>query len=77
MKIGDKYILNGASQLGTTREGNEVEIPPFSAIEKIRDNFADKIRFRNMFAICKTGQEINISQSIIERYFIPDTKDGG
>lgn len=77
MRIGDKYILNGASQLGTTREGKEVKISPFSAVEKIRDNFADKIRFRNMFVICKTGQEIDISQSIIERYFIPDTKDGG
>lgn len=77
MRIGDKYILNGASQLGITREGKEVKIPPFSTVKKIRGNFADKIRFRNMFVLCKTGQEIDISQSIIERYFIPDTKDGG
>ncbi len=77
MRIGDKYILNGASQLGITREGKAVKIPPFSAVEKIRDNFMDKLRFRNMFVLCETGQEIDISQSIIERYFIPDTKDGG
>lgn len=77
MMVGDKYILNGASQLGVTREGEEVKIPSFSIIEKIRDNFADKLKFRNMFVLCKTGQEIDVSQSIIERYFIPDTKDGG
>lgn len=34
MMVGDKYILNGASQLGVTREGEEVKIPPFSVIEK-------------------------------------------
>lgn len=77
MMVGDKYILSGASQLGVTREGKEVKIPPLSVIEKIRDNFADKLKFRNMFVLCKTGQEIDISQSIIERYFIPYTKDGG
>ena len=77
MRIGDKYILNGASQLGITREGKEVKIPPFSTVEKIRDNFMDKLRFRNMFVLCENRQEIDISQSIIERYFIPDTKDGG
>lgn len=77
MMVGDKYILSGASQLGVTREGKEVKIPPLYVIEKIRDNFADKLKFRNMFVLCKTGQEIDISQSIIERYFIPYTKDGG
>lgn len=34
MRIGDKYILNEASQLGITREGKEVKIPPFSVVEK-------------------------------------------
>lgn len=77
MMVGDKYILSGASQLGVTREGKKVKIPPLSVIEKIRDNFVDKLKFRNMFVLCKTGQEIDISQSIIERYFIPNTKDGG
>lgn len=46
MMVGDKYILSGASQLGVTREGKEVKIPPLSVIEKIRDNFADKLKFR-------------------------------
>lgn len=77
MKIGDKYILDGAIQSGITREGKEIIIPPFSTVEKIRDNFADKLKFRNMFVVCKTGEEVDISQSIIERYFIPEIKDGG
>lgn len=77
MKIGDKYMLDGASQYGITREGKEITIPPFSVVEKIRDNFADKLKFRNMFVVCETGQEVDISQSIIERYFIPEKKDGG
>lgn len=77
MKIGDKYILDGASQSGITRDGEEITIPPFSTIEKIRDNFGDKLKFRNMFVVCKTGEEVDISQSIIERYFIPEIKDGG
>lgn len=77
MKIGDKYILDGAIQSGITREGKEITILPFSAVEKIRDNFADKLKFRNMFVICETGQEVDIDQSIIERYFIPEIKDGG
>lgn len=77
MKIGDKYILDGASQSGITRDGEEITIPPFSTVEKIRDNFEDKLKFRNMFVVCKTGEEVDISQSIIERYFIPEIKDGG
>lgn len=77
MKIGDKYILDGASQSGITRDGEEITISPFSTVEKIRDNFEDKLKFRNMFVVCKTGEEVDISQSIIERYFIPEIKDGG
>lgn len=77
MKIGDRYILDGASQSGITREGQEITIPPFSTVEKIRDSFVDKLKLRNMFVVCKTGEEVDISQSIIERYFIPEIKDGG
>lgn len=76
MKIGEKYVLDGASQSGRTRDGKEIVIPPFSTVEKIRENFVDKLKLRNMFMICGTGQEVDIGQSIIKRYFRPKTKDG-
>lgn len=73
--IGTRYFLDGASQNGETRDGINVVIPPNAVIVKVRDNFADRLKFRNMFVIESTGQEISIDQSIIERYF-REVKDG-
>lgn len=73
--IGRRYFLDGASQNGETRDGINVIIPPNAVIVKVRDNFADRIKLRNMFAMESTGQEISIDQSIIERYF-REVKDG-
>ena len=73
--IGRRYFLDGASQNGETRDGVNVIIPPNAVIVKVRDNFADRIKLRNMFAMESTGQEISIDQSIIERYF-REVKDG-
>lgn len=73
--IGRRYFLDGASQNGETRGGVNVIIPPNAVIVKVRDNFADRIKLRNMFAMESTGQEISIDQSIIERYF-REVKDG-
>ena len=73
--IGRRYFLDGASQNGETRDGINVIIPPNAVIVKVRDNFADRIKLCNMFAMESTGQEISIDQSIIERYF-REVKDG-
>lgn len=67
--IGKRYYLDRASQYGETRQGKKVVIPPYAIIVKVRDNFVDKLKFRNMFAIESTGQEIDIDPSIVERYF--------
>lgn len=69
-KIGKKYKLDGASQYGITRDGNRVEIKPHSTVTKIRDNFADIMKFRSMYMIDETGIEISIDDSLIERYFL-------
>lgn len=74
--IGTRYFLDGASQNGETRDGVNVIIPPNAVIVKVRDNFADRLKFRNMFVIESTGQEVSVDQSIIERYF-REVKDGG
>lgn len=74
--IGTRYFLDGASQNGETRDGANVIIPPNAVIVKVRDNFADRLKFRNMFVIESTGQEVSVDQSIIERYF-REVKDGG
>lgn len=68
-RIGTRYFLDGASQKGETRDGINVVIPHNAVIVKIRDNFADRLQFRNMFVVEGTGQEVSIDQSIIERYF--------
>lgn len=69
-KIGKKYKLDGASQYGTERNGKLVEIEPNSTITKIRDNFADIMKFRSMYTIDETGIEVDIRDSVIERYFV-------
>lgn len=74
--IGRRYFLDGASQNGETRDGINVIIPPNAVIVKVRDNFADRLKFRNMFVIESSGQEVSVDQSIIERYF-REVKDGG
>lgn len=74
--IGKRYFLDGASQNGETRKGEKVVIPPYATVTKIRENFSDRIKFRNMFLLENTGQEISIGFSIIERYF-REIKDGG
>lgn len=74
--IGTRYFLDGASQNGETRDGINVVIPPNAVIVKVRDNFADRLKFRNVFVIESTGQKVSVDQSIIERYF-REVKDGG
>lgn len=68
-KIGDIYFLDGACQYGTTRDGERITIQPNEKIEKIRDNFADILKIRNMWRILESGIEVDIAQSIIERYY--------
>ena len=67
--IGKRYFLDGASQCGETREGKKVTILPYATVIKVRDNFVDKLKMRNMFVIEDTCQEIDIDTSIVERYF--------
>ena len=68
------YRLISASQRGYTRDGIEITIPPNSVVVKIRNTFADRIKMRNMFILHSNdennGMEINIDQSIIDRYFM-------
>ena len=74
-KAGTKYILDGCSQKGIAKNGEEIIIPLYAIVVKIKDSFADRIKFRNMFVIENTDQEVSIDQSIIERYF-REVKDG-
>lgn len=68
-KIGDIYFLDGACQYGTTRDGEIITIQPNEKIEKIRSNFADILKLRNMWKILESGMEVDIDKSIIERYY--------
>ncbi len=68
-KIGDLYFLDGACQYGITRDGERITIQPHQKIEKVRDNFADKLKFRSMWRILDSGIEVDIDDSIIERYY--------
>lgn len=68
--IGKKYKLDGASQCGITREKEWIVIKPYSTITKIRDTFADILKFRSMYVIDESGIEVNIDDSIIKRYFV-------
>lgn len=72
IKVGDKYKLNGACQYGYTRDGIKIVIDPFEIITKIRDNFCDHLRLRNMWRLDETGWEIDIDNSIVERYFVKE-----
>ena len=72
IKVGDKYKLNGACQYGYTRDGIKIVIDPFETTTKIRDNFCDHLRLRNMWRLDETGWEIDIDNSIIERYFVKE-----
>lgn len=76
MKIltGDTYKLNGACQYGYTRDGQKITIEPYETIIKIRENFWDRIKLRNMWRIFGTFTEVDIDQSIIDRYFSKQEK---
>lgn len=76
MKIltSDTYKLNGACQYGYTRDGQKVTIEPYETIIKIRENFWDRIKVRNMWRIFGTFTEVDIDQSIIDRYFTKQEK---
>lgn len=69
IKVGEKYRLTGACQYGYTRYGAKIVIDPFDTITKIRDNFCDHLKLRSMWQIDNTEYEIDIDDSIIERYF--------
>lgn len=76
MKIltGNTYKLNGACQYGYTRDGQKITIEPYETIIKIRENFWDRIKLRNMWRIFGTFTEVDIDQSIIDRYFTKQEK---
>ena len=76
MKIltGDTYKLNGACQYGYTRDGQKVTIEPYETIIKIRENFWDRVKLRNMWRIFGTFTEVDIDSSIIDRYFTKQEK---
>lgn len=72
IKVGDKYKLNGACQYGYTRDGTKIVIDPYNIVIKIRDNFSDHLKLRSMWRLAETGWEIDIDNSIIERYFVKE-----
>ena len=72
IKVGDKYKLNGACQYGYTRDGIKIVINQYDIIIKIRDNFSDHLKLRSMWRLVETGWEIDIDNSIIERYFVKE-----
>lgn len=79
-KIGVMYRLIGAEQYGVTRQGTRITIPQDSRVTKIKDSFIDNIRLRNMFilhrsSVCNDDIEIDIDQSIIDRYFVIDKRE--
>lgn len=75
IKVGDKYELTGACQYGHTRDGIKIVIDPFDTITKIRDNFCDHLKLRNMWQLDNTEYEVSIDNSIVERYFERCEKD--
>lgn len=79
MKVmtGDAYKLNGASQYGITRDGKKIMIEPYETVIKIKENFWDKVKLRNMWRIFGTFTEVDIDQSIIDRYFVKEEKVRG
>ena len=74
MKVitGDAYKLDGACQNGITMDGKRITIEPYETVMKIKENFWDKVKLRNMWRIFGTFTEVDIDQSIIDRYFIKD-----
>lgn len=75
VKVGDKYKLNGACQYGCTRDGIKIVIDPYDTITKISDNFCDHLKLRSMWRLDETGWEIDIDNSIIERYFVKEGEE--
>jgi len=67
--IGTAYKLNGANQYGFTRDGKKIIIETNEVVIKVRDNILDRLKYRNMFRIFGTFTELDIDQSIIDRYF--------
>lgn len=72
IKVGDSYKLVGACQYGYTRDGIEITINYQDVITKIKDTFSDRLCLRSMYRIDKTGWEIDMDKSIIERCFIKE-----
>lgn len=72
IKAGDRYTLNGACQYGWTRDGIKIVIDPYDTVTKIKDTFSDYIKLRSMYRLGNTGWEIDIDDSIIERYFVKE-----
>ena len=74
MKVitGDAYKLDGACQYRITKDGKRITIEPYETAIKIKENFWDKVKLRNMWRIFGTFTEVDIDQSIIDRYFIKD-----
>ena len=64
-KVGEKYILNGASQYGFQWDGSTFDIQPKEAITRVR-----KRLFRNdLFRAENDGRIVEIHKSIINRHF--------
>lgn len=72
IKVGDRYRLNGACQYGYTRDGIKITINPYAMITKIKDSFSDHLNLRSMYRLGKTGWEIDIDKSIVERCFVKE-----
>ena len=72
IKVGNKYKLDGASQFAYTRENKLVRIEPRQIVTKIKEQWADKFRLRDMYRTEYNGEtvEIDIDSSIIDRYFV-------
>lgn len=70
IKTGEIYKLNGCCQYGYTRCGKRITINPFSTVTKIKNNLLDILTLKSMYILDGTNLEINIDDSIIERYFI-------
>lgn len=68
IRVGDRYKLDGASQYGHTRGDDIVRIESGDIVTKAKDTLSDKLHLRSMY--CINGKYVDISKSIIDRYFV-------
>lgn len=68
IRVGDRYKLDGASQYGRTRGDDIVRIESGDIVTKAKDTLSDKLHLRSMY--CINGKYVDISKSIIDRYFV-------